>query len=187
MISLLIGSSTIYSDELLLEYYKSRWDVEIFFKSIKYNTTFQNMNEKDVNMQYQKDYLCILIIEYISRLIELYWKSKNTLKPTNQIHLINRSLLINGIYNHLLKIIIRGELNDSSLQKFIRSYIEIHMNLEDRHFPRTSNKPFTKWYLKGYSDLTKYNLIIDSITNNTLDNLNKNLKVIAKNIVIQNG
>jgi len=56
-------SITNYSDELLLEYYKSRWDVEIFFKSIKYNTTFQNMNEKDTDMQYQKDYLCILIIE----------------------------------------------------------------------------------------------------------------------------
>ena len=61
------------------------------------------------------------------------------------------------------------------------------MNLKDRHFPRTSKKPFTKWYLKGYSDLTKYNKIIESIKIGTLSSLNKNLKVIAKNIVIQNG
>jgi len=100
--------------------------------------------------------------------------------------MINKSLLINGIYNQLLKIIIRGESDDSSLQKFIRSYIEIHTNLKERHFPRTSNKPFSKWYLKGYR-LTKYNKIVESIKNDTLSSLNKNLKVIAKNIVIQNG
>lgn len=91
-------------------------------------------------------YLCILIVEYI-RLIELYWKSKNTLKTTDKkIQKINRSILINGIYNHLLKLIIKGELNESSLQKFILSYIEIHTNLKDRHFPRTSKRPFSKWY-----------------------------------------
>lgn len=39
----------------------------------------------------------------------------------------------------------------------------------------------------AYYELTKYNKIIDAINNNTLDSLNKNLKVIAKNIVIQNG
>ena len=122
----------------------------------------------------------------MSSLIELYWISIDILKPTNpKIHKINRSLLIGGI-SITYQIIIRGESVDSSLQKFIRSYIEIHMNLEDRHFPRTSKKPFSKWYLLGYR-LTSDNLIIEQITNNTLDSLNKNLKVIAKNIVIQNG
>ena len=69
-------SNINYPDKLLLEYYKSRWDVEIFFKSLKYNTIFQNMDEKDTDMQYKKNYICILIIEYICRLIELYWKHK---------------------------------------------------------------------------------------------------------------
>lgn len=51
---------------------------------------------------------------------------------------------------------------------------------------RNSKTPFTKWYIKGYSNLTKY-AKIDAIINDTVNKLNKNLKSIAKNIISING
>ncbi len=42
------------------------------------------INERDINMQYQKDYICILIIEYLNRLIELYWKTQKSLDQTDK-------------------------------------------------------------------------------------------------------
>lgn len=95
------------------------------------------MNEKDINRQYEKNYLCILIIEYLSRLIELYWKTSHSLNETDKSkQKINRSLLITGIYDQLLETIINGKINDYCLKKFIGSYVDIHTNLKNRQFPR---------------------------------------------------
>ena len=78
-------------------------------------------------------------------------------------------------------------LTTSILDKFCKSYIKVIQNKKNRSFPRTSKTPFTKWYIKGYSNQTKYMTIIDAIINNTVDELNKNLKTIAKRIISIDG
>ena len=52
-----------YSDADLLEAYKSRWDVEVFFKQIKYNFKFQHTGTKD-RKDLEKMYFSELIIFY---------------------------------------------------------------------------------------------------------------------------
>lgn len=52
-----------FSNNTILNTYRLRWDIEIFFKYIKYNFKFQNMKEDKVK-QYKKMYLCELIITY---------------------------------------------------------------------------------------------------------------------------
>ena len=176
-----------YSNKIILDIYKSRWDVEVFFKHIKYNFKFQNLNEKNIN-QHKKMYFCELILMYIVRLIENYYlknnKNKNN-KDSQYINKINRSNLIKGIFNSLLYDIINNSVNNEKSYNSINRYIIINKNKIGRSFPRSSKTPFTKWYIKGYSEMTKYAKIVDAIKNNTVDKLNKNLKTLAKRIKIK--
>lgn len=173
----------IYPNELILNHYKSRWDIEVFFKYIKSNYKFQHIKEKS-KMNCIKMYFCELIITYIAKLIERYYikKLENNVKVK-----INKSNLVNGIFDVLLYDILNGQLSDNKLNQFCKTYIKIVKNKDNRSFPRTSNTPFSKWYVKGYSNLTKYMTIIEAIKENDLTKLNKNLKTIAKKIISIDG
>ena len=134
-------------------------------------------------------YLCELIITYIAKLIEKYYidKHKIILSKKDTVYKINKSNLINGIFDVLLFEIFDKTLTKQTLDDFCKSYIKITQNKVNRHFPRTSKTPFTKWYVKGYSNQTKYLSIIDAIINNKVNELNKNLKTIAKLIISIDG
>ena len=57
-------------------------------------------------------------------------------------------------------------------------------SIKDISNPRVSKIPFTKWYVKSYSDYYKYVSIIKALRNNNLDELNKNLKLLAQKLKI---
>ena len=134
--------------------------------------------------------ICEHIITYIAKFVEKYYTSKHLIKKkkkSNVYYKINKSNLIDGIFDSLLYKILNNQLTSKLLKKFCRSYIKINQNKKNRSFPRTSKTPFSKWHIKGYSNIIKYMRIIDAITNNTIDNLNKNLKMIAKRIISINN
>ncbi len=88
-------------------------------------------------------------------------------------------MLIKGIYKELLYNIINDILTEEKLNSFIKSYIIIVKNETDREFPRFSKTPFTKWYVKGYSKNSEIVKILNAMDNDTVEQLNKNLKIIA--------
>ncbi|AYV77649.1 MAG: IS4 family transposase [Dasosvirus sp.] len=181
-----------YTDEELLNLYRSRWDIEVFFKLIKANFKFQNMKEKNEE-QYRKLYICELIISYIVKIIEhLCMKDKkfDTTRINSGVECtvkINKSNLIKGIVKFLIPDLLKGSVNETYMKQFITSYVTIIKNEVNRSFPRISKTPFTKWYVKGYSDSTKFAKIIDAIINGTVEDLHSNLKSIAKKIKAING
>lgn len=179
---------TLYTDDKIMELYKSRWDIEIFFKHIKNNFKFQHMKEKS-SVNYQKMYICELVIILIAKLIENYYRSKfNVKKSDNNIkYQINNSILIGGIYNTIIYNVINSSLTDELLNKFCTLYVKIIQNKKNRVFPRNSKTPFTKWYVKGYANSTKFIKILNAIKNNKVNELNKNLKIIAKCIISIDG
>lgn len=79
--------------------------------------------------------------------------------------------------------IIKGELTPEILQIFYKNYIKIFTNKTNRHFTRTSKVPHSKWYVKGYSIYSQKTQIIEAINNDTINTLNKNLKVKARKII----
>lgn len=177
----------IYSNDKIMELYRSRWNIEVFFKLIKSNYKFQHIKEK-LNMGFQKMYICELIITYIAKIIETYYRKKYTIrKKEGYTFKINKSNLIDGIFDSIIYYILENKLTNQKLNIFCNNYIKIIQNKNDRTYPRTAKKPFTKWYIKGYSELTKYMKIIKAIINNKIDELNKNLKTIAKKILSING
>lgn len=173
-----------YNDNKVLELYRSRWDIEVYFKYIKGNYKFQSIKEKS-QLALKKMCICEQIITYIAKLIEKYYTNKFSIKKQKGsiYYKINRSNLINGIFDNILHKVLNNKLTAQSLNKFCRTYIRVIQNKRDRTFPRTSKTPFSKWYIKGYSNITKYMRIINAITNNSIDSLNKNLKMIAKRII----
>ena len=174
-----------YSNNSIIEYYKSRWDIEVFFKHIKYNFKFQNLDEKDQD-QYKKLYICELILMHIVKFIENeYIKNhKEIFNEEGLIKSINKSNLIKGIFDTRLIIdLITGNVTEKSY-KSICKYIVISINEKGRSFPRSSKTPFSKWYIKDYSERTKYARIINAIINEEVNKLPKNLKTLAQKIKI---
>jgi len=173
-----------YSDDKILELYRSRWDIEVFFKYIKNSFKFRHLHET-LSIKCKKMYICELIITYIAKLIEKYYDKKlsNNNSKQKKSYTINKNNLVNGIFDHLLKTILDKTLTYHILDVFCKSYIVMIFNKNNRTFPRVSKTPFTKWYVKGYSNHTKYLSIIDAIINDTVNTLNKNLKTLTTKIV----
>ena len=97
---------------------------------------------------------------------------------------INKSNLIKGIFDTRLIIdLITGNVTEKSY-KSICKYIVISINEKGRSFPRSSKTPFSKWYIKDYSERTKYARIINAIINEEVNKLPKNLKTLAQKIKI---
>jgi len=183
-----------YDDEMIKDIYKNRWSVEVFFKILKLNFKFSNMNYNNYNSksQYEKQYLIILIQYYIMRIIEnIYLKNINDLnkhkfnkKNKNKYKTIhNKSLMIDG-FKKIINNIINGNTNKDLLLKYCNHFI-IKINVQiDINKERKCKNPCFKWYLKSYAEFYKYNKIIDAITNNKTDDLNKNLKLFLSELKI---
>jgi len=173
-----------YSNKQIIDIYKARWDIEVFFKYLKGNFKFRHLLENDKNDSHRKLHLCELIITCIAKIIEKDVKGKNN--KTRKIK-INESHLVRGIYDHLLYDIIHGKVKDETYIRFCKSYIKEINNKKDRFFPRISKTPFTKWYTKGYSNNSQIIRIIIALLSNTAADLPKNLKTKAKRIKKING
>jgi hypothetical protein len=181
-----------YPDSKILDLYRSRWDVEVFFKFIKSNCKLSKLNEKRPEQRHKLMY-CELILCYILKLVsKIYLKTKdhsNSKKKKNGKTVkckirINNTNIINGIYGCLLNDIINSTLTVDKLNKFCKSYIIIVKNDPDRSFPRISKLPFSKWYVKKYHENHKYLKIVKKITDESIDDLNKNLKLLYNTITL---
>ena len=184
----------MYPTSLILDIYKYRWDAETFIKLIKKNFKFENMKEKRKD-SYEKLYYCQLILVYISRMItyiKLESESKNkklstviNKKNNTKSHCnirVNDSNIISGLYDNLLSHVINSSLTEEIINKFADCYVKIIKNETNRSFDRIAKTPFKKWYVKGYHNIYKYTKIVESMRNDTVESLNKNLKTLTKNI-----
>ena|ERR1700722_3501996 len=90
-------------------------------------------------------------------------------------------------YKYILYHLIYGHITNDILISFCKLNVLFYNNKKGRSFPRNSKTPFTKWYVKGYSNQSKYRKIVHAIINGKIDKLNKNLKTDAKKIILING
>ena len=120
----------------------------------------------------------------------------------------NNTLMITGL-KKIINPIIKSNLNENDLENYCACFIVNTNTIKDISNPRISKTPFkakiksnlnlilflcffhkiifyekTKWHVMSYSDFYKYKKIIESIKNNDMKSLNKNLKLLASNIKI---
>ena len=102
---------TIHSNKDIIELYRKRWDIEVFFKLLKNNCKMRHLDEKNI-VNHKKIYCCSQVIMNIVSTIEhLYFKNNNIEKTiikrkkvkdkiitTNCDIRINKTNLITGIY-----------------------------------------------------------------------------------------
>ena len=174
-----------YADSKIMDLYRSRWDIEVFFKMIKSNFKFQYINEKETLNSYKKMYICEQIIMYVSKIIEKeYYKRNKIKKETDKYtYKINKTLLINSLYDNFLYKLLKNEITDEYFNIFCKRYIIILQNKKGRSFPRMAKRSFCKWYVKGYSNQTKLTRILTAIFTNSIDKLDKNMKSLMKRII----
>ncbi len=80
--------------------------------------------------------------------------------------------------------IINGKINKNTLFKYSSNFIS-KINIQiDVYKERKCKNPGFKWYIKSYAEYYKNNKIIDAILNDSIDELNKNLKLLASELKI---
>ena len=78
-------------------------------------------------------------------------KNRELPKKETSIHkIVNRNNLINGLYEKLILHIFYNRITRKFMNVFTKAYIVVHSSAIGRSFKRTSNTPYTKWYIKRY-------------------------------------
>ena len=178
------------ADDVILKIYRKRWDIETFFKLVKANFNFSNIHESN-KIQIQKQNLCILTVIKLAKFFQNYYlsnykqidiKDKRNGKSVTCTVKVNECLLIEGLMNDLIRKMLMGKLNVDDIEYLLKNNIEIIKNELDRKFPRQSITPYTKWNIKGYSINSQTIQVLEAIINDNINDLNKNLKLMASRI-----
>lgn len=91
--------------------------------------------------------------------------------------------MIDGIKN-IISFIINGTTTKNILFKYVNNFTcKINIQVDIYNERRCKNPDF-KWYIKSYAEYYKYNTVINAILNDKVDELNKNLKLLASEIKI---
>jgi len=87
--------------------YHKRWDIEIYFRTIKYNLSFKEFHSKSSFLIKQEIYTH-MIITILTRIFEELYKkhvkiilNNKKINTKNNIHLVNNKILILLLYDHI--------------------------------------------------------------------------------------
>jgi hypothetical protein len=137
--------------EKIEELYFKRWSIEEYFKYIKRNFNFSNLNE--TKLESIKKTICAqLIITSIAFAVTFLYNKYNKIKS---IYVINKSVLINGLFDSLLIKIFLLKINKNTFSVILDVIIKITHTNKGKTIPIICNRPGFKWYLKKYKNSVK--------------------------------
>lgn len=178
------------NDDEIKKIYKQRWDIEIFFKLLKYNFKFEHLkehNEKHNDEQYRKLYLINLIVIYLYKIIDKTYFYNNDIKKNKQViqnnkiikyvYKSNKSNIIKGVYN-IIDDIIKGNILKDNFIKVCNLYVKYSFVKLGEIKERKAKTPFLKWYVKGHSNRSLMCKFIEAYILKDVSKLNKNTKVL---------
>lgn len=183
-------NSTDYPEDKIKKIYKERWNVELFFKLLKYNFKFEHLTENNKNHSsdsYLKLYLVNLTMIYLSKIIQKMYIYNNDFKEEKEIitkntskkyiRKINKSLAIKGCYN-IIGEMFNGCLTPNKLENICNNFIKYSYVLQGIKKERKAKTPFFKWYVKGHSNRSLLCKIIEAKLTNNTSKLNDNHMVL---------
>jgi len=211
-----LGDAKDFNNNLIIDLYRYRWEIEVYFKKIKelfkYQTFYLNDNEEIAKMKVISNIVFLLVKLLI--LISLKYNyddsikkidktvnkrlSKNIDKRTKEYKdklndyldsktyeakvTINFNHFYKNFSDHVLIELINGELENKHI-KILNESIIVNKDKQNRKYKRKSLIPFTKWYVKMYHKIYQDKKIYDAIIAGTTEQLNKNLKLKAEQII----
>lgn len=183
---------TEYNDNKIKDLYKQRWNIEIFFKLLKYNFKFEHLiehNKLQNTEQYQKLYLINLIVIYISKIIDKTYLFNNKIKKNFSkfkkgkeikcVYKSNKSNIIKGVYTIIFPLI-KGKLKEVDFKNICELYVKYSVTELGLLKERKAKTPFLKWYVKGHSNRSLLYKFIEAFLLKNDKKLNKNHKVLFK-------
>lgn len=176
-----------YTDTKIKEIYGNRWDIEVFFKTIKRNFNISvaySRTEQEMSICNE----CSLIMSYIIKAIKNSILSELEDKSTKDKKInINETRIFNNFKEVILnKLLLNTNVQFEDLINFIDKFCPPIKQQNDRHYERISKTPGTKWHAKKNSNMSAEKLILEMIDNNTINKLDKNKKLLANKITIVN-
>jgi hypothetical protein len=204
-----------FNKNLVIELYRYRWEIEVYFKKIKelfkYQTFYLNDNDEIFKMKMISNIIFILVKLLI--LISLKCNYNDSVKKLNKTvkkrlpkldlrknkdKEIHKDYLNSNTYeakvtinfNHfyekfsgeVLIDLIDGNLSEDHI-KILNKAVKVSKDKKNRKYKRKSFIPFTKWYIKMYHKIYQDKKIYEAIISNTTEQLNKNLKTKAEQII----
>jgi hypothetical protein len=125
-----------------IKLYNQRWEVEEYFKHIRYNSKLNKLDEKKEE-NIRKTLLCNLIVSQITCIFDNFKKGIDK-------KILNKSKLTKGIYNEFLYRFLNGNLTMYFLDNFMMIYIQYITSSAGKSFERIGKRPISRdWYRKG--------------------------------------
>jgi hypothetical protein len=196
----------LHNDKQIKELYKQRWDIEVFFKLLKYNFKFETLKEhntknsnKEINLknstnEYRKLYMVNLIVICLSKIIEKTHFYNNNIpkdkikiennKEIKYVNKPNKSNIVKGIFNKISNII-KGKFVENDLRKTCNSFVTYSCIKLGEHKERKAKNPFLKWYVKGHSNRSLLYKLLEAFLTGDQTKLNKNHKVMYKTCIFK--
>lgn len=163
--------ATDFDIDKIKQLYHQRWAIEEFFKYIKSNFNFSNiniLNEDNIRKLIYNE----LIIAKITEVIIKYNKKK-----IKENFIVNKHLLSDGLFKHFLPLFVHNKLNNKNIKSFMTNYISIIKSNKNNSNPRICVRPYKKWYYKQYQNKYKN----DTLENQLENNINETLKTQFEN------
>lgn len=186
-----------YEDQKIKELYKQRWDIEVFFKLLKYNFKFEILKEHNSNNsteEYKKLYMVNLIVIYLAKIIEKTYSNNNKIKKDiikkekgkniKYVYRVNKTNIIKGIFK-IISNVIKGKIKEDELKNICKSYVSYSYIKLGEHKERKSKTPFLKWYVKGHSNRSLLYKLLEAHLSNDQSKLNKNHKVLLNTCIFK--
>jgi len=211
-----LGDAKDFNNNLIIDLYRYRWEIEVYFKKIKelfkYQTFYLNDNEEIAKMKVISNTVFLLVkllilislkYNYDDSIIKLNKTvnkrlSKKIDKRTTEYKdklndyldsktyeakvTINFNHFYKNFSDEVLMELINGNLKNKHI-KILNKSIKVNKDKQNRKYKRKSLIPFTKWYVKMYHKIYQDKKIYEAIISGTTEQLNKNLKLKAEQII----
>lgn len=191
--TIITNLSKHFSNNEILNIYRSRWSIETYFKLVKHNFNFQHLTNKN-ELEIKKQFLCINMMCSICKVLDHFLtktkKDDNSSLLEDIIIKCNESKLLRFFKDILLKELIIPNKNQSvvdfnkNINSKLKIYTEVRKYKKNDSNPRQCKTPFLKWYVKAYSNQGQITKILRAMQDDDIESLNDNLKLKAKNITI---
>jgi len=193
-----LGDAEDYSDELIINLYTKRWEIEVYFKSVKSLFKYEIFRIKQSEEIEKMKCICeithiltkLLIIETLHTNYDLFINKLNpNVKFRNnpaEIYKTKVNINFSNFYEILcskyLNLIVDAKL-DTNILLYLKKAIVINKDKLNRKYERKSLVPFTKWYVKMYHKIYQDLKIYKAITEQNIESLDKNLKMQVNKII----
>lgn len=144
----------IFTIDILKNLYQSRWDIEVYFKTIKYDLSFKNFHSKSEELIKQEIYVHMCITQLTRILEDIYISHNKQIQNKMKTYKTNMNNNLDKIIGRISKLILYKNKYKKKIIEILKvMFLYLVKIRPNRIFARRAIKPYNKWYYKN-SEIT---------------------------------